>query len=66
MFEDQTTLKNIQMKAFIAPGVPQMINCDPKRMKQVFVNLLGNAIKFTKEGHIYFRVSCADISAAAS
>lgn len=34
-----------------------MVCSDPKRMKQVFVNLVGNAMKFTSKGHILLTVS---------
>ena len=40
----------------LAPGAPARVLCDPGRLRQVLVNLLNNAAKFTREGHIYLNI----------
>ncbi len=49
--------KDIELKDDIAPDVPFVIVGDPKRLRQIIMNLMGNAMKFTQEGSITIRVS---------
>jgi two-component system sensor histidine kinase/response regulator len=51
--------KRIELLCDIAASVPEVIRGDPTRLRQVIVNLIGNAIKFTSEGEVALRVDLA-------
>ncbi len=48
--------KNIDLLYLLGNGVPNYIRCDISRLRQVLVNLINNAIKFTSKGEIFVQV----------
>jgi signal transduction histidine kinase/DNA-binding NarL/FixJ family response regulator len=48
--------KGIDFNYLPAPNLPEAIHADEKRLRQVLINLLGNAIKFTKKGGVTFKI----------
>lgn len=55
--------KGLEFHLSIDPSMPSMLFGDEVRIKQILVNLLNNAVKYTKEGSITLTVSCQPLSA---
>lgn len=56
-----TTAKNLSLNVEIDKTVPHNIISDRKKIQRVLLNLLGNAIKFTKTGNITIQVKCLEV-----
>ena len=49
--------KGIELICDVSPEVPRIVTADPMRLRQIIVNLIGNAVKFTSCGHVAISVT---------
>ena len=58
--QNRVVNKPISLQCIISANVPEKTRLDPLRVRQILVNLLGNAAKFTEEGHILLRIEVVE------
>eukprot|EP00913_Durusdinium_trenchii_P005659 g5277.t1 len=60
IMEVRAAESNLKLEVNYESTIPAEIHSDPKRLRQILVNLVGNAVKFTNEGWVKINVSYAD------
>ncbi len=59
LIEHEALAKRLNFVAELDPGLPEAVRADERRVRQILLNILGNAVKFTSQGEVRFRVRYA-------
>lgn len=57
IFQMQAQEKGLALNSTIDPATPYLLSGDPHKIRQIITNLIGNALKFTRQGSITLRIS---------
>ena len=60
IFAARAHSKGLQLRCVVDSAVPNFVRSDPMRLRQVLINLVGNAIKFTESGEVLVRAKALD------
>lgn len=60
MMRNRAEEKNLRLTLDLSSDFPRYISADPAKLRQILVNLLGNAIKYTEEGGVVLRVKSSN------
>lgn len=58
MLATQAKAKKLEMRVHYQTGTPHLIIADGKAIRQILLNLVGNSLKFTHEGHVEIKIEC--------
>jgi two-component system, sensor histidine kinase and response regulator len=61
-FAPRARQKGLEISCQIQPGVPKALAGDPNRLRQIVLNLLGNAVKFTERGEVVLRAETESLT----
>ena len=64
LFSFRAQEKGLEFRIRLDPSVPPLLSFDALRFRQVLVNLIGNAVKFTREGHVHATLRAESRSSA--
>jgi len=56
LLAERASQNNVELTGLVFPDVPERLNGDPGRIRQILLNLIGNAIKFTNNGEVSVQI----------